>query len=407
MSAPSARCRCRHRRGAVWREGFVVGARGVRACRPWRRRVPRRHQARRRPQLPAVRGVVVVNGDGRRSRPATRTSCCSSGRPTSCWTERSSSPRRVVPATSRCACRTGATTWPPPSAAAMAERPAHSMRPYPRSLVRPPDRFVAGEESALAAWLESGASLPAFRPDKGNAAAHRPPIRARAQCRDARPRGHDRPDRPRRLPRPRPRRGPGHLPRHDLGHGREPRGGGGRPGHAPDRHRQAGHAAPGTPGTPRRRVRRRLGRAGALRDALRVTLAPRHRFERRCRRRDRPRPRRVRPHGVGTRRALPRGPERRTVRSLRLRPAGHRRRHGPARPGSASTSHLMARLDRRLREVNGRGACRHPDGAVQLVRSALSVFAADVRAHADGAPCAHVDRPTQLRFPSLLGTGGA
>jgi NADH:ubiquinone oxidoreductase subunit F (NADH-binding) len=68
---------------------------------------------------------------------------------------------------------------------------------------------------------------------------------------------------------------------------------------------------------------------------------------------------------------------------------------------------LTARLDRRLQEVNGRGACRHPDGAVQLVRSALSVFAADVRVHADGAPCPHADRPTQLRFPSLLGTGVA
>jgi NADH:ubiquinone oxidoreductase subunit F (NADH-binding) len=68
---------------------------------------------------------------------------------------------------------------------------------------------------------------------------------------------------------------------------------------------------------------------------------------------------------------------------------------------------LMARLDRRLREVAGRGACRHPDGAVQLVRSALSVFAADVRSHAAGAPCVHADRPTQLRFPSSLGTGGA
>jgi hypothetical protein len=68
---------------------------------------------------------------------------------------------------------------------------------------------------------------------------------------------------------------------------------------------------------------------------------------------------------------------------------------------------LKARLDRRLQEVAGRGACRHPDGAVQLVRSALSVFAADARVHTDGAPCAHADRPTQLRFPSPSGTGGA
>ncbi len=47
---------------------------------------------------------------------------------------------------------------------------------------------------------------------------------------------------------------------------------------------------------------------------------------------------------------------------------------------------LMSRLERRLREVNGRGACRHPDGAVNLVRSALHVFGSDVQAHAQGAP---------------------
>jgi NADH:ubiquinone oxidoreductase subunit F (NADH-binding) len=60
---------------------------------------------------------------------------------------------------------------------------------------------------------------------------------------------------------------------------------------------------------------------------------------------------------------------------------------------------LLVRLDRRLREVDGRGACRHPDGAVHLARSALRVFATDVTAHAAGTPCAHRMRQSQLRFP--------
>lgn len=60
---------------------------------------------------------------------------------------------------------------------------------------------------------------------------------------------------------------------------------------------------------------------------------------------------------------------------------------------------LMARLAGRLDQVDGRGACRHPDGAVQLVRSALNVFAADVDAHLHRTPCPHWDKPTQLRFP--------
>jgi NADH:ubiquinone oxidoreductase subunit F (NADH-binding) len=64
-------------------------------------------------------------------------------------------------------------------------------------------------------------------------------------------------------------------------------------------------------------------------------------------------------------------------------------------------AHLIERLGRRLAEVNGRGACRHPDGAVSLVRSALTVFADDVRSHLRGAPCPHRNRPTALRFPRL------
>ena len=61
--------------------------------------------------------------------------------------------------------------------------------------------------------------------------------------------------------------------------------------------------------------------------------------------------------------------------------------------------HLWRRLDHRLGAIDGRGACRHPDGAVNLVRSALHVFAADVAAHLEGRPCAHWNQPTQLRFP--------
>lgn len=56
----------------------------------------------------------------------------------------------------------------------------------------------------------------------------------------------------------------------------------------------------------------------------------------------------------------------------------------------------MADLDRWLGIVPGRGACRHPDGAVRFVLSALSVFAADVAVHRAGRPCAGVQRPAVL-----------
>jgi NADH:ubiquinone oxidoreductase subunit F (NADH-binding) len=44
----------------------------------------------------------------------------------------------------------------------------------------------------------------------------------------------------------------------------------------------------------------------------------------------------------------------------------------------------LARLERWLEQVRGRGACRHPDGAVRLIASAFQVFAREVELHAVG-----------------------
>jgi NADH:ubiquinone oxidoreductase subunit F (NADH-binding) len=48
----------------------------------------------------------------------------------------------------------------------------------------------------------------------------------------------------------------------------------------------------------------------------------------------------------------------------------------------------LATLRRWLGQVDGRGACRHPDGTVGLIRSALTVFAAELDQHAQGWCCA-------------------
>ena len=60
---------------------------------------------------------------------------------------------------------------------------------------------------------------------------------------------------------------------------------------------------------------------------------------------------------------------------------------------------VLTQLERRCGAVTGRGACRHPDGVVRLVRSALVVFADDVRDHAAGRPCHAHAVATVLRFP--------
>lgn len=57
------------------------------------------------------------------------------------------------------------------------------------------------------------------------------------------------------------------------------------------------------------------------------------------------------------------------------------------------------RLRRWAGDIEGRGACHHPDGAVGLLRSALAVFAEDVRRHAVGVTCAAALGPPALRIP--------
>jgi NADH:ubiquinone oxidoreductase subunit F (NADH-binding) len=60
----------------------------------------------------------------------------------------------------------------------------------------------------------------------------------------------------------------------------------------------------------------------------------------------------------------------------------------------------VARLRRWAGEIEGRGACHHPDGAVGLLRSALGVFAEDVRRHAVGVSCAPALAAPVLRVPA-------
>ena len=53
----------------------------------------------------------------------------------------------------------------------------------------------------------------------------------------------------------------------------------------------------------------------------------------------------------------------------------------------------LAPLHRWLGQANGRGACSHPDGAVRLISSALTVFAAELGQHAQGWCCGSAKTP--------------
>jgi NADH:ubiquinone oxidoreductase subunit F (NADH-binding) len=54
------------------------------------------------------------------------------------------------------------------------------------------------------------------------------------------------------------------------------------------------------------------------------------------------------------------------------------------------------RLGRFMSEISGRGACRHPDGALRMLTSALTVFGDDVHRHRRGRTC---DAPTYAILP--------
>ena len=61
----------------------------------------------------------------------------------------------------------------------------------------------------------------------------------------------------------------------------------------------------------------------------------------------------------------------------------------------------VARLRRWADDIEGRGGCGHPDGAVTLLRSALDVFAGDLGRHARGHPCPGAGRPPIVAIPAV------
>ena len=181
----------------------------------------------------------------------------------------------------------------------------------PEEILRPPDRFIAGEESALASWVTSGHSLPSFRPEKGTALRIG---RSSAIVHNAETLAHVA-----MIARTGPEAFRAHGLAEDPGTCLVTIGGAvSHPGVVEvDRGTPiidiagAGHTAEPAAGVPRRRLWGGLGGSGPLHDPLRVAVVACRGRNRRRRHRHRARSGCVRALGVRTHRALPGRPERR------------------------------------------------------------------------------------------------
>jgi NADH:ubiquinone oxidoreductase subunit F (NADH-binding) len=64
-----------------------------------------------------------------------------------------------------------------------------------------------------------------------------------------------------------------------------------------------------------------------------------------------------------------------------------------------SEGRAAQRVERLASLVRRRGACGHPDGAVNLILSALDTFQAEFAEHARHGPCDLCARPPELPLP--------
>ena len=272
---------------------------------------------------------------------------------------------------------------------ALAERRAAGAdRGLTLRLVAMPDRFVAGEETALIRFLNGGPALPAFTPPRPFERGVRGAptlvqnvetlaniaLIARFGAELVSRRGNAR--RARNGARHALRRGPQSRrvrdrARPDAAAARRRRG---RPdGRLCRRSSSAASSAPGSRGAMRRpHVSRTASSPATARRSARARSS-------RCRRRRAasPRPRRV-------------------ARYLADESAGQ---CGPCVHGLASVAEGLEQLMRRERHVDhglvrrrlaaiaGRGACSHPDGAVKLVASAYDVFQTEFERHLQKHRC--------------------